>query len=114
MEELFEDLLQEKKIDPNFSKSDKIIISVEDEFNGGETFISQEERSRKEEEEFLLEKKKKLEEKLKKYRNVKNPKLVHINTQRAKKRKEIKQKIADCDLRLQEIKLERPRHLNEE
>jgi|688.fasta_scaffold06067_9 hypothetical protein len=107
MEDLFEDLLEEKNINPVFSKSDKIIISVEDEFREKNSFLTEEEKSRKDEEETLIEKKKKLEEKLKKYRNIRNPKLVHVNSQRAQKRKEIKQKIADCNLRLQEIKVER-------
>jgi hypothetical protein len=107
MEDLFEDLLEEKNINPVFSKSDKIIISVEDEFREKNSFLTEEEKSRKDEEETLIEIKKKLEEKLKKYRNIRNPKLVHVNSQRAQKRKEIKQKIADCNLRLQEIKVER-------
>jgi hypothetical protein len=108
MEELFEELFQEKKIDPNFSKSDKIIISVEEEFKEDKnSIITEEEKSRKDEEGVLIARKKKLEEKLKKYRNVRNPKLVHVNSQRAQKRKEIKQKIARCDLRLQEIQVER-------
>lgn len=105
-EDLFSDLSYEKGIGMNLSKSDKILIYVESEFvDGGIT--TEEEKSRLSEEESIRNKKKLLQDKLFKYRNVKNPKLQHVNKQRAEKRKEIKREIVVCDLRLQEIDAER-------
>lgn len=109
MDELFGELIEEKKINPNFSRSDKILISVEDEFNHNQSqLLTEEEKDRQNEEGVLKKRKKDLEEKLRKYKNVKNPKLVHVNAQRAQKRREIKKKIAECNMRLQEIESERP------
>ena len=105
-EDMFTDLSHEKGINVNLSKADKILIYVESEFVNGEA-TNEEEKSRLSEEESLKNKKKLLQEKLLKFRNVKNPKLQHVNKHRADKRKEIKKEIIICDMRLQEIESER-------
>lgn len=110
-EDMFCSLSKDKGIKPIFSNADKIMISTESEFIDEDKESaeerSKEEESRLSEEESIKQKRKKLLDELQKYKNIKNPKLQHINKQRADKRKEIKCKIAECDLRLNEINFER-------
>lgn len=108
-EKLFSEASKEKDIDCAFSKADKIMISVESEFTEQEenVEVTEEEKSRLTEEQTLKNRRKKLLDDLQKCKNIKNPSLTHINKQRADKRKEIKRKIAECDLRLSEINFER-------
>jgi hypothetical protein len=107
LENLFGQALEEKNIIHSTKISDKIIISTETEFGRDENLLLDEEASRLSEEESLKNKKKELISKFQKFKNVKNPKLIHVNEERSKKRKEIKKKISEIDLRLEEINMER-------
>jgi len=107
IENLFGYALEEKNITPTVSASDKILFSVESEFQDDPLKFSEEEKERLTEEEDLKNKIKALQEKLKKYKNVKNSRLIHVNEKRALKRKEIKMQIAECNLRLSDIEVER-------
>lgn len=106
IENLFGELLEERGVVPTPSSSDKIIITTEVEF-GGENYLKNEEESRKSEEESLRIKKKELMNSLRGCKNIKNAHLSHINQKRSEKRKQIKKEMAEIDLRLQEIEMER-------
>ena len=105
--ELYENLFAEAKEDnaPKRPQSlaDRIVFEAEQEFKG----YSVEERSRQDEEKTLKKRRSILFSKMRKYRNIKNPRLRHVNSERSKKRKEIKREIVKCNLRLQEIQSER-------
>lgn len=103
---LFDELLEEKKINSS-NIADKIIISTENEFGSNRNHLLDEEESRITEEEELKEKRKKLTIKLNKHKNIKNPKLAHLNKKRSEKREKIKKEIHEINLRLQEIDMER-------
>lgn len=85
------------------SMVDKIIEHTESEFFSYET----EENSRQSEEADLREKLLKLKKTLSQKKNIKNPRLRHLNEERARQRKLLKSQITEIHIRLQEIEMER-------
>ena len=83
--------------------TNQIISRFEGEFKS----LSIEEKSRVEEEEVLKADIRKLNKQLRKYKNIKNRRLAHLNAKRAEKRKEIRKKITEKQMRLKEIQDER-------
>jgi hypothetical protein len=82
---------------------DKIIEHTESEFFSYET----EEKSRHSEESALKQKLATLKKSLLQKKNIKNPRLRHLNEERAKQRKLLKSQITEIHIRLQEIEMER-------
>jgi hypothetical protein len=82
---------------------EEIVRDSESEFR----VMVDEERSRQSEEKEIKEKIVALQKKLRQYPNIRNPRLTHLNSKRSEMRKKIKTQIAECNLRLQEIKMER-------
>ncbi len=98
-------LFKQVQLENNITKktiADKIIEQTESEFKG----LSQEQKERDLEKKDIVKKIKRLTSLLKKYRNIKNHRLRHLNTERSKKRREIKRKLEFCRMRLQEITIE--------
>lgn len=102
---LFHEAVHENSIETQPSFVEKIISKAEEEFKG----YSLEEQSRQDEEAELKEKLKKLKKSLRQAKNIRNPRLQHLNKQRSEKRRKLKREIAECQLRLQEIDMERPK-----
>jgi len=82
--------------------SDKVIYLAEEEFKA----LSTEQQMRQEEKEYYNKKIQKYKRQLKKCKNVRNPRLSHVNEKRREMRVKLKQKIALCEMSLQEIKEE--------
>lgn len=103
IDELLEQTILEREPEKIFTIGEKIIQQAESEFKG----YSEEEMSRQQEEDALKKKRQKLSFQLGKCKNIKNPRMRALNAERAVKRKELRRKIGECDLRLQEISQER-------
>jgi len=78
---------------------EKIVDDAEEEFNG----FSKEQQSRQEERAQIKEEIKELRKKLKTLKNVRNIRRRNVNQIKSQKRKEIKKKIGQLQVRLQEI-----------
>ena len=102
---LFHEAILENTVQEEQTLAEKVVSRAEEEFKG----YSQEETSRQNEETIIKDNLKKLQYQLKKCGNIKNPRLRHLNKQRAEKRRKLKKEIADYQLRLQEINVERPK-----
>lgn len=103
IDDLFEQVKQENDPDKYEDAGDKLINRVEKEFKE----ISPEEIERQNEEVMYKKKIKKLQNQLRKCRNIKNHRFRHLNTERAKKRKEIRKQINQIKLDLGDIQSER-------
>lgn len=103
----FDDLFLEADVDntPVQTKSlvDKIIEQTREEYFS----YGAEEQSRIDEETKIKNEIKVLQKKLSQLKNIKNVKLRHLNEDRSKQRKQIKNKISSLHVRLQEINMER-------
>lgn len=102
-EELLEQTILEREPEKIFTIGEKIIEQSESEFKS----YSEEEKSRRQEEEELKKKRQKLYLQLGRCKNIKNHRMKAQNAERATKRTELRRKIGECDLRLQEISQER-------
>jgi hypothetical protein len=100
---IFKEVLEENDIIIPLTFAEKILAKSEETFKG----YNESELSRIEDEEYINDKIKELEIQLRKYKNIKNHKLSHLNSGRSKKRNEIKCKIANLKLKLQDIDMER-------
>ena len=95
---LFQEEVKNHTDDSVYDGASRIIEDAEYDFK----HMTDEQKLREEEKKDI---KKKIGH-LKKYRNIKNPKLRHVNEQRAEKRNYIKKQIAEYNLRLQDIEEE--------
>jgi hypothetical protein len=104
VDSLFTEVLEENNIFIPQTLAEKILANSEQNFRGTD---AEEENSRKSDEEFIREQIKKLEIQFHKNKNIKNHKLSHLNVKRSELRKVIKRKIAELNLKLQDINMER-------
>jgi hypothetical protein len=103
IDSLFKEALEDNNIFIPSTLAEKIFDNSEKLFSG----YNHDEQSRQSDEEIIKEKIKELEIEIHKNKNIKNHKLSHLNAKRAERRKVIKRKIADLNLKLQNIDMER-------
>ncbi len=101
MEALFFELEFEKKMERNDFTA-KIVHEAECQFQGGTPI----EKAIIEDMDVVKEKLKAVHKKLRKYKNIKNPRLKKKNEKLAQKRKKIKQEISSLALHLQDLEME--------
>ena len=119
IDQLFSQVLKENEPDP-VDRASKIVKEVEEQFRNN--FISEEEKDRRREEGELKEALKKLKSELKKQRNVKTRSAStvvrdkdgkvslaskNVNKVKHESRQNIKKSIAEIELRLEEIEMEK-------
>lgn len=101
-DEVYDDFEKLMKKEEPETFGDILVKKTEEEFMG----LNKEDQDRKNEVLKINEEMKNLNKQLLKCKNVKNYRMIKVNEERAKQRKNIKKKIEICKLRLEEIKLE--------